>query len=279
MTFMAQIALILGTLSAAGVLCDRLLVGRHKKSLHTKLVTLWDRIDDTRIGNLPGAIANSVLRFFERIFGTSLLNRRVVILSIVFSWLLTTAESVMGTYLYGEIPHRVWHDWLPFWPAYLCQYIFNSATIIVTVSALRHLRYASVDTGGTALMEFADISKAYFSLFRTGHVAVHRVLFTAPVRGRMVSTVQNFQISAKGLLWNAQMLFLITLLLAVVVAAALAKTLLSFARFASLSVLEAAADADPSIDPKSFMPGTLLGTLLGVVGAIIRGMTELVRLK
>jgi len=95
----------------------------------------------------------------------------------------------------------------------------------------------------------------------------------------MVSTVQNFQISAKGLLWNAQMLFLITLLLAVVVAAALAKTLLSFARFASLSVLEAAADADPSIDPKSFMPGTLLGTLLGVVGAIIRGMTELVRLK
>src|SRR3954447_16210944 len=143
MTFMAQIALILGTLSAAGVFCDRLLVRRHKTSLYTTLVTLWDRIDDTRIGNLPGAIADSVLRAFESIFGTSLLNRRVIVLSIVLSWLLTTAESVLGVYLYGEIPHRVWHDWLPFWPVYACQYIFNSATIIVTIVALRHLRYAS----------------------------------------------------------------------------------------------------------------------------------------
>jgi hypothetical protein len=133
----------------------------------------------------------------------------------------------------------------------------------------------AIDNGGTALMEFSDISKAYLSLFTTGHPAVHRVLFTSPLRKE--GMIVDFRISAPSLVLNAGMLFLVTLLLVVVSGAVLAKTLLTLARFASLFVLEAVTEIDPAMDPKSFMPATLLGTFLGVVGAIIRAMTELVR--
>jgi hypothetical protein len=347
MNLIAQSAVILASFSGAGALIDRVMSRRHKTTLHFKLLSLWDRIDDTRVGDLPGAVASVLLVKCEEIFGASLISLRFAISSIVLSWFITTTESVASGYIWGHAPYRAWHDLLPFWPWYTNDYILNSVAIILLIVSLRWLRRArawraltivtltiatgfaltvanfeagywtndfvskhtlpaadllnmesvdyschvndalltqlaqrwgvrketvSIDAGATALMSFADISAAYLSLFTRGEVAYHRVLVSAPLKQGRVRTVLSFQIRASRLLVNAKALFLVALLLLAVGGAMIGKLLLSLARFTSLQVLEAATDADPMRDPKSFMPGTLLGAVLGVLGSVVTAL-------
>lgn len=151
-------------LAAFGVLIDRILLRRHKVALHSRLLKLWLRIEETTFPDLARQIANRVVtrlttseRRWDRV--------RLTVLLVGLSWLFTSTAASIGTFMDGS-PEPNPYTWLPIFPVYFVNAVFDALTIVVTFLVLDRIRKSSA-VGVIALVVLnasAAVSIAILSL-------------------------------------------------------------------------------------------------------------------
>jgi hypothetical protein len=140
------IALICTAFVVIGITIDRFLLRRQKNDLHNWLVTAWLKLVDIKIPNLPSAAAKGTLRIVARVLGQSLFSFRAILIGIIISVALTTAAFIVSNIpergsliLAGKHFLTYMNSWEMFISVYPINFLFDAATILVTLHILRKI--------------------------------------------------------------------------------------------------------------------------------------------
>jgi hypothetical protein len=121
-----------------------LLRQRDRASLHTILVRWWVWLDDTAVVDFPRAIANTADNILTRAIRRN--RKRLVIcaLTIASSFALTTMAWIAGYWLRPTSYDAItWDDYLPFYPIYVSNFVFDLITVWIFALGIRRLRHAT----------------------------------------------------------------------------------------------------------------------------------------
>ncbi|MEZ4927572.1 MAG: hypothetical protein R3A50_14930 [Saprospiraceae bacterium] len=140
---MTTAILILGMLIAAGKAFDSLLYEEEKPGLHLRLRQWLETIKKTSFPNLHLAVIESTYLFFHKMFDFNNKLLRSILFTIITSWCVTTIFYYIGVFMLPENNKpiiSVWHDYLPWYPVYLINLVFDFITIFVTLKVLIWIR-------------------------------------------------------------------------------------------------------------------------------------------
>jgi hypothetical protein len=126
-------------LPAIGAFLDAMTVKRQKNTIHDKLTHLWITIADTEYKDITSKVS-------KHICTTNLRNKRkhrvfLFLEIILLSWLTTTTASILGIKLGSYVKADNVIGYLPFYPIYIANFIFDAATLMTTLFILNKIIY------------------------------------------------------------------------------------------------------------------------------------------
>ncbi len=293
-------------MGALGAAADQLLIRRLKHRLYDRLLGLWTALEDSRVADLPAAAASFAL---ARLQARKASGSRVATAAkvVVISLALTTVSAIVGrlvrryTFPWYEaralepslglvdaaVTHTQWlYDklWL-YCPAFLVNFVFDIATVMVTVWALREVcrtdsalrRYAmiSLNVGiafvlAIASLGIADwvvISGTFLRQMQWAAECIVAVL-TWDTSGRFASGFDNAFVGLSTLIPISLYLLILALTIQ-------AKAVLVALRSVSLYWLEVAVEPLPKDIDSRFKPFTLIGLVFATFGIVAKAAFEL----
>ncbi|MCB0529607.1 MAG: hypothetical protein KDC65_14085, partial [Saprospiraceae bacterium] len=150
MILVAVIALFV----ALGSAVDAYMYKKEKSRLYQKMEGWIAMIDKTKPTEMHLRMIDMALGIYHRMFNRKKPVRSFVIIVSV-SWVLTSVMHVFGVlysnYDNGNYHVQYWHDFLPWYPAYIVNFIFDAATIFFTIKILERIR------GGGTLKSMSGI--------------------------------------------------------------------------------------------------------------------------
>ncbi|MCB0542497.1 MAG: hypothetical protein KDC70_03215 [Saprospiraceae bacterium] len=150
MILVAVIALFV----ALGSAVDAYMYKKEKSRLYQKMEGWIAMIDKTKSTEIHLRMIDMALGIYHRMFNRKKPVRSFVIIVSV-SWVLTSVMHVFGVlysnYDNGNYHVQYWHDFLPWYPAYIVNFIFDAATIFFTIKILERIR------GGGTLKSMSGI--------------------------------------------------------------------------------------------------------------------------
>lgn len=129
------IGIIASLLALVGAGFDRILLRRQKNTLYHALIVWWDRLDDTRVPDLPKLMADWILSASKHILKWPVISWQTAVIYIFVSFLLTTAATIFGFILDKGFFH-FFPTILPTFVGYVSNLIFDLITIIATVKVI-----------------------------------------------------------------------------------------------------------------------------------------------
>lgn len=140
-----------------------------KPVLHHRLSALWVRLHDTRIPQLPAALAAWCLRVMSRVAGPKLFSLRSVFIFVAVDWVLTSAAMWVGMAIDGADAYQlVWNTPLPHWVFYVVNLPLDLVTVLATVFALKLVHRLPQWTLPVVIVDLAAALALMFACFAAG---------------------------------------------------------------------------------------------------------------
>jgi hypothetical protein len=296
-------------IGALGAAADQLLKSRLKRNVYDYFLSLWSRLEDSTIADLPSVVASfavTKLRLARASQNKTVAVAKVLLVSFVltavsalvgrlvrrytFSWYESNvlAQSV-GFFEATEIHTRWLYDksW-HYCPALLVNLVFDVGTVVTTLGCLR-----AIGTRKSALLRYGIIlaNLGVALVLAIGSLAVaHWVVdrdrpFLRVIRwsAECIFAVLTWDTSRKfasgfdDAFVGLSTLIPLSLYLFMLAGAILARALLLTLRGASLYWLELATEPLPKDIDSRFKPFTLLGLVFGSFGIIAKLCAELAK--
>ena len=155
------VGVLAGLFAGLGYALDRWSLRRQKHVVYDRLIAWWNRLDDTSVPDLPRRMAEWSLGVWHKIAGLEFFSVRALGVSLGASCVLTTIALYGG----AAIGEGGWGSPLGLGEAirltafYGINAIFDTATILVTLHAIRIVRDRSGKMGVLAMI--GDVAFAY----------------------------------------------------------------------------------------------------------------------
>lgn len=162
--------IVLGLGIALGALVDNYLLQGQRVRLHDRLSLWFDQVSRWSPRELPSKTAALMLAGIRRLGGPRVIGRRAIVVSLLGSWLLTSLAYVIGQGVQGNALL------LPFPHIYAVNYLFDVATVLVTLKLL-----VIIQRGRALVGVFGAVADAVVAVT----LAV-TALFTFDVVGRFI---------------------------------------------------------------------------------------------
>ena len=296
-------------LGALGAAADQLLKSTLKHQLYDSLLAVWSWLEDSRIADLPSAVAGLALDTF-RIRRASRSKSAVVVEVLLISVALTALSAIVGRlvrrytfpwyegralaasvgFVDATVIHtrwlyaRLWH----YLPTFLVNLAFDAATVITTLYALRVicrvksviLRYGIilVALGTALLLAIGSLGVAHWIVDSEPPFSVEIEWAAECVYAVLTwNTARKFASGFDDAFVGMSTLIPVSTYLAVLACAIQARTLLVAMRRASLYWLELATEPLPKEIDARFKPFTLAGLVFGSFGMVAKLLFELTK--
>lgn len=276
------ISLVAAILASVGALTDRLILNRQKSALQLVLIQSWNRLDDTRIPDIPRLVAGWFLRIVRKAAGSEGLSFRGITIATTGSVAMTSASIIVGAWLSYDLESAIAQlgmlladvpKLLSLYPANL---VFDLATIIVTIAIVRKIyRLGAFRALGWMLLDIV-IAGCLAIMCVTVAIGAIDIL----VLGQAPELTRNFITWWKGMLAlfnpihpNAETTFIVealysmttflptTIFVIFLLLSGFAKPIARAGRMFSKHILEIATEGEP----ENLLVFTMLGSLCGVV--------------
>lgn len=159
---MDKAILILGIFIALGVIFDKLSYITEKRKVHAQLKKLLEKIKAATFPDVHKIAIDSCLKIYSTTFRFK--EKPIVSgLRLIFiSWFLTSLAYIISIpFDLYRMSNRItkWHDYLPWYPTYFVNFIFDLCTIVITIQILKWIKDKNVVYSITGLL--FDIFIAY----------------------------------------------------------------------------------------------------------------------
>lgn len=137
---------LMGVIIAVGKAVDTYMYNSERNKIYEYVKNHVKRIEKKRIPELSNIIIGKVLEVLRRIINLRDRPFKSLLLSIVISWVLTTAFFIYCVVVgYSETATIIvaWHDYLPWFPTYIVNFIFDFLTILTSIIVLKFIHNKS----------------------------------------------------------------------------------------------------------------------------------------
>ena len=137
---MTIIIITISLFVALGKLLDSYMYKNEKIVLYNKMQAWINTISNTKTLELHVLMINWTIKQINKIFNFKSRPIKSIIKIILISWVLTSLMNIIGlahnSCLFNCIPLEYWHDYLPWYPFYIVNFIFDFLTIAITIRIL-----------------------------------------------------------------------------------------------------------------------------------------------
>ncbi len=137
-----RLGAFIALLNTCGILLDRLLLRQQKADLHLVFIRWWERLHETRVPDIARLMATWTLKHYDRLSTSDKQHGFKAVLKkslyyLFASIILTTVTSLGWCILFQD---SLAGFALPYCLYYICNFVFDLFTLLVTIHILRIVR-------------------------------------------------------------------------------------------------------------------------------------------
>lgn len=153
----STIAILAATFAIFGAAFDRLILTRQKPALHQKLVSYWISLEELEYRNLAKSLSGYVLSKLKDTATLGIKSWKTLLVWTFVSYVLTSLASLVAWAIDGGFDQTTIP--LPIFTTYISNWIFDLATVLITLKVLHIVRKNRPSIGLIALV--ADLLLAF----------------------------------------------------------------------------------------------------------------------
>lgn len=154
----STIAILATTFAIFGAAFDRLVLTRQKPTLHKKLVSYWISLEEAKYKNLAKSLSSYILSKLKNTASTGIKSWKTLLLWTFVSYIFTSSASLLSWAIDGGFDQTTIP--LPIFTTYISNWVFDLATVLITIKVLHIVKKCRPSIGLIAL--FADLLLAFF---------------------------------------------------------------------------------------------------------------------
>jgi len=183
----STIAILAATFAIFGAAFDRLILTRQKPALHQKLVSYWISLEELEYRNLAKSLSGYVLSKLKDTATLGIKSWKTLLVWTFVSYVLTSLASLVAWTIDGGFDQTTIP--LPIFTTYISNWIFDLATVLITLKVLHIVRKRRPSIGLLALA--ADLLLAFILvvLCRSTTLWLNEVAFNYSLPGSGQSRV------------------------------------------------------------------------------------------
>lgn len=183
----STIAILATTFAIFGAAFDRLILTRQKPALHQKLVSYWVSLEEIEYKNLAKSLSGYILSKLKTTSILGLKSWKTLLLWTFVSYILTSSASLISWIIDEGFDETTIP--LPIFTTYISNWIFDLATILITIKVLYIVKKYRPSIGLIAL--FGDLLLAFILvvLCRSTTLWLNEVAFNYSLPGSEQSRV------------------------------------------------------------------------------------------